>query len=262
MACERVCARLQEPLTPPPPTPLSLSPKTPQPEDNGGPEGDGYGGNNWPLRGGKSSNWEGGVRVNAFVTGGAVPPAQRGTRRQGLIGIEDWYTTFCALAGADPSDPSAAAAGLPPPDGLNQWPYLSGANSSSPRRYVLLGSSDGTNAAGNALVTGVVRSDGWKLLLGTLGNNFWTGPVYPNSSTYPTGSHDCGAGCLFNVLEDPNEYSDVAQAHPDIVAALTQVATEAQATAYNPQRGTDDGEACQKAFNVHQGFWGPFVSQP
>lgn len=26
--------------------------------DNGGPEGDGFGGNNWPLRGGKSSNWQ------------------------------------------------------------------------------------------------------------------------------------------------------------------------------------------------------------
>ena len=65
--------------------------------DNGGPEGEGYGGNNWPLRGGKSSNWEGGVRVNAFVTGGFVPAAQRGTKATGLIAMEDWYT--CVGAG-------------------------------------------------------------------------------------------------------------------------------------------------------------------
>ena len=30
------------------------------------------GGNNYPLRGGKL-NFEGGIRVNAFVTGGALP---------------------------------------------------------------------------------------------------------------------------------------------------------------------------------------------
>ena len=173
----------------------------------------------------------------------------------------DWYATFCALAGADPHDAAAAAAGLPQPDGLNQWPYLSGASASSPREYVYMGSSDATNAAGNAIVTGVLRADGYKLLLGKLANNWWTGPVYPNSSTYPTGSHDCGAGCLFNVFSDPSEYEDVAAAHPDIVAALTKVAAQAQATAYNPQRGEDDGEACKKAFNVHGGFWGPFVSQ-
>ena len=140
------------------------------------------------------------MRVNGFVTGGAVPPARRGTTAEGLVAIEDWYATFCALAGADPYDAAAAAAKLPQPDGLNQWPYLSGANATSPRQYVYMGSSDASNAAGNAIVTGVLRNDGYKLLLGKLGNNWWTGPVYPNSSTYPTGSHDCGAGCLFNVF--------------------------------------------------------------
>ena len=43
-----------------------------------------------PLRGGKFSNWEGGIRVNAFVAGGAVPPTRRGTREAALSAVWDW----------------------------------------------------------------------------------------------------------------------------------------------------------------------------
>ena len=123
------------------------------------------------------------MRVNAFVTGGAVPPARRGTSEAGLVEIADWYATFCDIAGVSTEDPVAAAAGLPRVDGLSMWPLLSGANATSPREFVIMGSSDGTQAEGNAIVQGVLRNDGYKLLLGKLANSFWTGPVYPNSST-------------------------------------------------------------------------------
>ncbi len=65
------------------------------------------GANNYPLRGGKTGNFEGGVRANAFVSGGLVPAARRGTKEDGLIAIEDWYATFCSLAGVDPADTKA-----------------------------------------------------------------------------------------------------------------------------------------------------------
>ena len=90
---------------------------------------------------GKYSQFEGGVRVNGFVSGGALPASVRGTPVDGLISVADWYTTFCALAGVDPTDHKAAAAGLPPVDGLNMWPLLSGQNGTSPRDEVPIGSS-------------------------------------------------------------------------------------------------------------------------
>ena len=70
------------------------------------------------LRGGKFSNWEGGIRVNAFISGGFIPPAARGTVQSGLTAGWDWYATLAGLAGADPTDHRAAAAGLPPIDSI------------------------------------------------------------------------------------------------------------------------------------------------
>jgi arylsulfatase I/J len=48
------------------------------------------GANNYPLRGGKMSNWEGGIRANAYVSGGFLPPGQRGTKNANFTAIEDW----------------------------------------------------------------------------------------------------------------------------------------------------------------------------
>ena len=53
--------------------------------------------NNWPLKGSKFSNWEGGIRTNAFVSGGFVPAAVRGTTSHELIALWDWCD-FCVCA--------------------------------------------------------------------------------------------------------------------------------------------------------------------
>ena len=56
------------------------------------------GANNYPLRGGKASNWDGGIRVPAFVSGGVVAPAMRGTKLYGLSGLWDWCDYYNILA--------------------------------------------------------------------------------------------------------------------------------------------------------------------
>jgi arylsulfatase B len=233
--------------------------------DNGGPVGQGYGASSWPLRGGKSGNLEGGIRVNAFAFGGFLAPSVRGTVSSELIAIEDWWTTFSRLAGADTTDASAAASGLPPPDGFDMSGLFTGANTTSPRPYHYIGASDGSQSAGNPILQGVVRADGWKLLVGKIPSSDWQGPVYPNSTypgTWPPNTPlDCGkGGCLFNVMDDPNELNDVASSHPALVAELKAVMAAYEATAYAPDRGTDDGTACRTAFGNWSGFMGPFAT--
>lgn len=82
--------------------------------------------------------------MNSFLAGGFIPHKKRGTVADGLIGVEDWYGTFCYLAGIDSFDQVAAAAGLPPVDSVNQWPYLSGETNYPPRNFIILGSADPT----------------------------------------------------------------------------------------------------------------------
>eukprot|EP00913_Durusdinium_trenchii_P014136 g13268.t1 len=125
--------------------------------------------NNWPLRGGKYSNFEGGVRVPAFVSGGFVPANLRGSSNSGIIHIADWYATLCHLAGVDPQDQRAAAGALPPIDSLNMWPFLV-ESKASPREVIPLGE--------NALIWGR-----WKLLTSSEAPSFWQGPRFPNSTS-------------------------------------------------------------------------------
>ena len=75
-------------LTPPP---LRFFPSDPQAyADNGGVSENGLAGVNYPLRGEKHTNWAGGYRVAAFVSGGVVPAALRGTSSNLRLHVVDW----------------------------------------------------------------------------------------------------------------------------------------------------------------------------
>lgn len=218
--------------------------------DNGGPVYPGGGANNYPLKGGKASDWQGGVRVNAFASGGFLPQKMKGQKLTGKIHLADWYATFCALADVDPTDERAAKANLPPIDSINMWPLLSGETNESPREDVPV--SNLTLISGDyKILTGVARQAGW------------TGPHYPNT-TNPHGGisavQQCGdTGCLYNIMKDPEERENLAEKEPDILKQMQMKLAKYQATYFNPNRGRVWPGACQTAVNTYAGFWGPFL---
>ena len=237
------------------------------------------GGNNFPLRGGKASNFEGGIRVNGFVSGGVIPAGRRGTKLDGLITGWDWYATFVhGIGGLDPADVEAAGADLPPIDSVDQWAYLTGATETAPRTTLAIGSTGNpmdTWASKNDIqVHGYIEaSEGkiWKLLVGGITNNMWQGPEYPNktTATQPDSNylyHDCGFvnGCLFELTSDATEHSNVAAANPSVVKRLRAAMEAANKTVFAPFR-PNSPRACAVSLEKYHdpthewGWWGPFA---
>ena len=213
--------------------------------DNGG-TGDG---NNYPLRGEKHSNWEGGVRVAAFVSGGVVPPALRGTKNDINTHIVDWYPTFAHLAGVSGDDSPPVAPlptnpakpfqniygehSFPAVDGSNIWDMLlnrASYNISSAHQYLFISKEVVIAGEYKLLVSQPyfkTQNNGWKQPDGT-----WKNPADP--SKYPCMAQDLPPGtsffptsangpCLFNVRTDISESANIAAQNPTIVSHLWAV---------------------------------------
>jgi arylsulfatase A-like enzyme len=150
-----------------------------------------------PLRDGKWTNFEGGIRVPAIARWpGVVPP---GSRNDEITTIMDLLPTFCEIAGVDlPQDRVL--------DGRSILPYLKGENPASPIH-------------GTWVVPGAaIRHGDWKLL---------TRDQKPGGSKADqVGKTDrvpAKAGSLFNLKDDLGETTDVSKAHPERVADLTRL---------------------------------------
>merc|ERR1712217_398972 len=235
--------------------------------DNGGPTyyipKIGYGGaSNTPLKGGKMSDWEGGLRVNAFVTGGTIPRAKRGTVLTDYIHVADWYSTFCAIAGISAVDERAAKAGLPAVDGIDHSELLLGAASPGTGNRTEVHHSVRALTVGRwKLITGGYMDELAKFPMGTpmIGwsdyGNGWGFQAIRN--TYLS-FKNCGAGCLYDVIADPTERHNVAEQHPDQVATLKARLDELNAHVFLPDRGAPDKASCTR----WNGFYGPWIDVP
>jgi arylsulfatase A len=147
--------------------------------DNGGPLQ--HNAVNTPLRGGKASTLEGGVRVCTIAWWPGQVPA--GTSTSEITTMMDILPTFAALAGAQvPANRKL--------DGSNLWPVIAGRPGAK--------SPHDTFHYYRGFKLEAVRQGPWKLHLAN--------------------------GELYNLDADIGEASNVAAAHPDVVAKLRAVA--------------------------------------
>lgn len=214
-----------------------------------------------------------------------MAPQRVGSKLEGFLHVCDYYATFAYLAGVDPTDERAAAAGLPPVDGVNMWPYLSGQVATSPRTEVwndigvlTMGQYKLYNASGPY---GSLAPDGSGDAVQQYG--CFPGVVFPNATTdyygpgwitkgpawkqlllqsKCVGEQRCPNGaCLYDIFADPTEHDNLSgdPAMAPKIQAMRERLAQLEATYFNPKRGTDDGLAVQTAQTMWKGYWGPFV---
>ncbi len=215
--------------------------------DNGGPLDHTT---NYPLRGGKHTFWDGGLRVVSFVSGPVLPEARRGTNFTGIAHSSDWYATLVegVAGGKIPQD-----TGPMPPDSVNLWPAIS-QGSESPRTEVIHQVENDYFSEG---VT-AMRSGNLKLILGKkVGDSrtlAWpelsdedvpygkTGGLIEQGTDHcrsgpvegtKKGDKECPDGCLFDLVADPGETNNLinddkyADAIKEMTRALEKAGREA-----------------------------------
>uniref|UniRef100_A0A8C6UGS2 Si:dkey-174i8.1 n=1 Tax=Neogobius melanostomus TaxID=47308 RepID=A0A8C6UGS2_9GOBI len=194
--------------------------------DNGGQPLSGA--SNWPLRGGKGTYWEGGIRAVGFVHSPLL--TRKGVVSRALIHVSDWFPTLLGLAGAPQSKHIL--------DGHDVWKTIS-KGLPSPRTEILFNidpvSRRPEEPYNKALLqnglgiwdTGVkaaIRAGDWKLLTGNVGSGDWIPPHYFPSAAQQgleKRRNELGKSVwLFNIASDPYERSDQAETRPDIVKLL------------------------------------------
>jgi arylsulfatase A-like enzyme len=157
-----------------------------------------HGGSAGPLREGKGSTWEGGMREPCVMWWPGTIPA--GVTNMDLACTMDLFVTAAKLAGGKVPDDR-------PIDGVDITATITG-KGPSPREVMYFYRDQSLYA---------VRKGPWKA-------HFFTRPGYGQPKAEP---HD--PPLLYHLGHDPGEQYDVAAKHPEVIAELRKLADEHRA---------------------------------
>nr|KAG5693885.1 hypothetical protein BaRGS_014326 [Batillaria attramentaria] len=168
--------------------------------DNGGPVT--LGSSNWPLRGGKSTLWEGGTRAVSFLHSDTLLNGPY--TWDGLMHAVDWYPTLVRAAGD-----KTTISGI---DGVNQWNRIK-RNGNSVRSEFVYNINEVKN-------TSAIRVNQWKLIYNKPGepDGWHNPPTGVTAPADPSGPYD--TYMLFDIDNDPEEMYDVKSSNPTVLSDM------------------------------------------
>jgi len=237
--------------------------------DNGGPlEGIGNGQVNYPLRGGKYSYWEGGIRSSSFIHSPMLPG---GVINQELLHVTDWLPTLGHLAacGVEPND-QCTGPDMGDIDGVNQWNAIVGAGKSNRTEFLVNIDPKAKNSA--------LRWGPWKLYHGNPGKGDWVPPPRVSEHRYnqqfthglrdrnkfetdqeyvfSEGLYNPDTIMLFDVEADPAETDEVSKDNPDVVNAMLERLVYYESRTIPPRNCNRDPASDPAQF---EGVWTPWL---
>lgn len=246
--------------------------------DNGGCPSEG--GNNYPLRGTKFTQFQGGVNVPAFIFSPLLSDAAQGSTYTGLFHVTDWLPTLANAAGLSGLTHDMQLDGMDLWSSLNQvgldetgvaqparaelilhlnaWEFPRDATDMSVRATLV----NSSLVAGSIIVNGT-----WKLIVGEEYSEVFS----PDEDSGTDGCEmmlEPGAAYLFDLATDPSEAINLANdtayatVFTDLMVALMREYTS-QSTASVVWRNSDDA-----AFDVWSAAgnfvvpWNSTVAEP
>ncbi|KAK3588141.1 hypothetical protein CHS0354_012199 [Potamilus streckersoni] len=215
-----------------------------------------YYGNNYPLRGGKTTVYEGGTRASAFIYGAGLTKA--GYTYNGLIHAVDWNPTLVAVAGGQPDEDI---------DGINLWEEIRSGSASKRTEFVYHIDEIFTPFEGHE----AIRVGDYKLIQGYPGP--YPGWYKPDEVTGDQGvektdyrhasylrfyrsanaSIELGAE-LFNLKDDPYEHNNLARDQPELVKKMEGILQEYKKHLVPAMHPPEDKKGNPKNFG---GVWTP-----
>jgi arylsulfatase A-like enzyme len=175
--------------------------------DNGGAAYSYGGADNAPLRGGKGETFEGGIRVVSLMRW--PEKLQGGQIFDQVMTVMDVFPTLADAAGVDPLNTFEF-------DGSSLWPSISEGATHSREDMVMFASE--IPIYGSFKLTAF--DDTWKLV-----QEMEQDQLSTTVTNY-----------LFKITDDPNEYNNLAEEHPEIVVSMSQAISEWRAL--HPVSGT------------------------
>jgi len=206
--------------------------------DNGGPlkgwppgHETGYSANNWPLRGGKFTMWEGGTRTVAFAH---APKYLRPRVSTAWMHVTDWFPTLLSIAGLKPSANEI--------DGLDQWQQLQDASLESPRNEMIYNifvpNYPEYNITGGPAI-GAIRIGDWKYVHRTIGFSGWVEAPEHGGKSGQFPDYEDARNALFNLANDPEERENLFDVEPmkaeEMVKRMDEYITELPEGFYPPK---------------------------
>ena len=187
--------------------------------DNGGPvhgwppgHETAYAANNYPLRGGKFTLFEGGTRTVAFVH---APQYLSPRVSRNWMHVTDWFPTLLSVAGLSPADHNL--------DGVDQWDQLVDPGLASPRTEMIynifIPNFPEYNITGGPPIS-AIRVGDWKYIHRTMGYAGWAEAPEGGGKNDQFPDMEDVRDALYNVATDPEEREDLHEVEPEVTRQL------------------------------------------